>query len=443
MDSFYGGKQGISFIIRAKFNSIADMETAFADFDYKGVWYGEYCLIDTVNKNDADNGKVFRRTLNTTGDNYSGYAEYIGQFKGSSGSIPIIDLSNLEDTEEQFSNLTITGDESIDYKDDEGTWHHLSPEDTRSQVDLPIFESNSVSPSTIVFKPGSSYGVTASPQLKYNWYISNTITNSEQDEPFTSKMTLGLEIPYVDVEIASVTAIAPTASATVTQQTITNSFYKKYDLEIPAGVPGAYITNIREEDYPSETSYYGFNQIDWDVYPPELKDDSSPINLMDYKGKIWVCSIGYYDLSLENGILDNIFISKEIQPKYLSVYPQYYYCNFDWMDHIPNESDIESKLEDTYPNDFPPQESSLIITTYMLNGSSNQTVIYHMVQYNEEGTDWDLIPVGSLQKDSNICAGLYGDNEYLDDSVFPYSPHYVKLKIQNMTTSYTLKETWI
>ena len=64
MDSFYGGKQGVSFVLRTSFPSIDAMVRTFQQGPaYTDVWYGEYCLIDTPNKNLKDNGKIYRRGL--------------------------------------------------------------------------------------------------------------------------------------------------------------------------------------------------------------------------------------------------------------------------------------------------------------------------------------------------------------------------------------------
>ena len=94
MDSFYGGHQGTPFIIKTKFGSIADMIAAFsAGAEYKDVWYGEYCIIDTPNKNDPDNGKIFRRGAEYT---QNGDPIYIGQIVGPSGSVPILEISPLD-----------------------------------------------------------------------------------------------------------------------------------------------------------------------------------------------------------------------------------------------------------------------------------------------------------------------------------------------------------
>ena len=60
--SFYGGKEGISFVIKDRFDSVAQMTSAFAKGGvYNTVGYGEFVIIDTLNKNDYENGTVYRR----------------------------------------------------------------------------------------------------------------------------------------------------------------------------------------------------------------------------------------------------------------------------------------------------------------------------------------------------------------------------------------------
>ena len=93
-NSFYGGRRGISFTITASFESIADMNTAFAQgVNYKTVAYGEYVIIDTPNKNDADNGKIYCRELDG--------AKYIGQIVGPSGKAPHLILDHYDDIDDK------------------------------------------------------------------------------------------------------------------------------------------------------------------------------------------------------------------------------------------------------------------------------------------------------------------------------------------------------
>ena len=95
MDSFYGGKQGVSFIIKETFSSVKEMAEAFSGgATYTDVWYGEYCLIDTPNKNNADNGKIFRRGLNYMQADMHG-AEYVGQIVGPSSGTPFFQINTI------------------------------------------------------------------------------------------------------------------------------------------------------------------------------------------------------------------------------------------------------------------------------------------------------------------------------------------------------------
>ena len=143
LDSFYGGKQGLSSVIRKSFKyiSIHDpaykvlspeeqatakennevMDECFADKDYTDVWYEELCLIDTPNKNNPANGCIFRRKYNrqydwypywVQYDNTSGavenanatlnnnantrlYGEFVGQIVGPQSGTPFMSIGNL------------------------------------------------------------------------------------------------------------------------------------------------------------------------------------------------------------------------------------------------------------------------------------------------------------------------------------------------------------
>ena len=74
------------------------------------VNYGEYVIIDTPNKNDLDNGKVYRRGLDYQND--LGGAEYIGQIIGPTGSSPEIYMDS-------FTALVDEGGPQISYENDD------------------------------------------------------------------------------------------------------------------------------------------------------------------------------------------------------------------------------------------------------------------------------------------------------------------------------------
>ena len=91
LESFYGGKPGFSPVIKASFKYINNedpayqtalinngnnaaalkeytMDECFKDINYTDVWYGELCIIDTENKMNPNNGKLYRRTLKKAPD---------------------------------------------------------------------------------------------------------------------------------------------------------------------------------------------------------------------------------------------------------------------------------------------------------------------------------------------------------------------------------------
>lgn len=78
MSSFYGGKQGRTYHIVQRYNSVADMVAAFSGGGaYSDVNYGQYVIIDTIlvnhNKTSPQNGLLYRRGFdyNDNPDNYS------------------------------------------------------------------------------------------------------------------------------------------------------------------------------------------------------------------------------------------------------------------------------------------------------------------------------------------------------------------------------------
>lgn len=99
--SFYGGRRGASFIIVKSFPSVADMVAAFSQGGaYKTVGYDEYVLIDTEDKNDIDNGKIYRRGYEY--NNETGGAIYIGQIVGPDGAAPQVEMKTYKEVEDIY-----------------------------------------------------------------------------------------------------------------------------------------------------------------------------------------------------------------------------------------------------------------------------------------------------------------------------------------------------
>ena len=132
-NSFYGGRRGASFVIVKNYkvispddNRIDDMIKVDLELDesstitgaqreewlldncmiycfkqgggYKTVNYDEYVLIDTTNKNDKDNGKIYRRGYEYNND--MGGAVYIGQIVGPAGMAPHVEMTTIEKVNE-------------------------------------------------------------------------------------------------------------------------------------------------------------------------------------------------------------------------------------------------------------------------------------------------------------------------------------------------------
>lgn len=117
-NSFYGGAPGFPFVIVKSYPSIADM---VADFqkgpDFSAVHFNEHVLINTWNKNDPDNGKMFRRGMDYTND--MGGAVYIGTIVGPAGRAPMLEMTTIEEVKK------VQAAEGYDYRYSEGSYAPL------------------------------------------------------------------------------------------------------------------------------------------------------------------------------------------------------------------------------------------------------------------------------------------------------------------------------
>lgn len=105
--SFYGGRQGASFILAKSYKTIQSMNDDFAKLNC-AVNYGEYVIIDTENKNHSDNGKVYIRQEDGT-------QLYIGQIVGPAGPAPDVEiLSGTTAVKNQWDSLGMTATEETD-----------------------------------------------------------------------------------------------------------------------------------------------------------------------------------------------------------------------------------------------------------------------------------------------------------------------------------------
>lgn len=372
MDSFYGGRQGASFVIKARFKYITDekvqnidgegesyldpyyptqttpddidvMTKKFSDPTYQDVWYGEYCIIDDPDRSNPNNGKVYRRTLKRYGENYpngideypGGVAEYIGQIIGPAGPpIQFGGLQGVTEVERSFDALRgedgkgITEGDTVDFPYNNKIGHVTDYLNGANDIQiLPIGGENATS---INFIPGDKqyagesetlpeeYFDTTTGYIKqggYNWYVVK-----KSNENF-SKLYIGFDIPYnvVDFnnEVNTVNYTQPAAIA----ENISAPFYKNYKLTIPRGITGAYFGNLRKLTGPG--NYHNFTDIKYIPYKKENNSETNEETVIEdhYEFKddsektlaaglsAWVCDFYWYDKTGNQHSLENIFIA--------------------------------------------------------------------------------------------------------------------------------------
>lgn len=201
MFSFYGGKPGISFLIVASFSSIQDMNTAFNSENYSTVHYGEYVIIDTEDKNDPDNGKIFRRGQNG--------GEYFAQIVGPAGPAP-----NLKG--DSYNNV-------------------LNLEGVHSSGEISIANG-----SLVPGKRNMGHGID-----QYNDSIQWNCCSVRQDDNSDTTAIIGFTVPYPIFEF-DVNNISAYGTINITRlDDRSHPFYYYYQINIPESKKGNELKNIR------------------------------------------------------------------------------------------------------------------------------------------------------------------------------------------------------
>lgn len=248
MDSFYGGKQGISFVLKGSFESVNDMITAFKrGNEYQDIWFDEFCLIDTPNKNDKDNGRLYQRGLDYT--NSMGGAIYVGQIVGSSAGTPLMQLNTLKEVTDK-STMAIGEDDyrkyPIGYETD-GQGHVTGYKyNTDANEPIAIFPFSKAHDTSLV--PGKTEEGKFNDEIRWTW-VNIRKPNQESDSWFY----LGLELPYLVSEYTT-TMVSPydehgnlDADPTYATRTDdeTHPFFMSWDFGIPKGIKGDALRNLR------------------------------------------------------------------------------------------------------------------------------------------------------------------------------------------------------
>ena len=248
MDSLYAGHPGVSFVLKAAFQSYADMVTAFKQGPaYTGVWYNEYCILDTPNKNDKDNGKIYQRGLNYQ-DAKTGGAIYIGQIVGPSSGTPYMALDTIDAVKKESTKKL----EKYEYrrypvgKDGQGNYITSDGSDGK-QLATFGFDKN-IESGLVPGKYEENGQVKYNDQLKYTW-VNIRKDNADSDSWFY----VGMQNVYtvIDYSIHQTSPydnqgnILTDASEITRIDTKEHPYYEKWDLGLPKGVKGDTLRNLR------------------------------------------------------------------------------------------------------------------------------------------------------------------------------------------------------
>ena len=248
MDSLFGGKQGLSIIIKDTFESIADAVAACKRGpEYTRTWYNELLIISTPNLNDEDNGKVFRRGLEYNND--MGGLELIAQIVGPCGGTPLFQMNTIKEVKDK-STMAIGKDDyrryPIGYEmDDEG---HVTGYKINTDANEPIatFPFSKAHDTSLV--PGKTDDGGFNDEILWTW-CNIRKPNQESDSWFY----VGFTITYLVTEYQTHTMSQYDGSGNIVSNPTeidrvddkSHPFYQKWDIGLPKGIKGDTLRNLR------------------------------------------------------------------------------------------------------------------------------------------------------------------------------------------------------
>ena len=341
-NSFYGGRRGASFIISKSFktiyapaednvgfNKIIRLDLGLAEnatittaqrkawlsdncmvycFSqggaYKTVNYDEYVIIDTYNKNDIDNGKIYRRGYDY--NNELGGANYIGQIVGPAGMAPHTELKDYSKV------IKMTTEDGLVIPNDGTTITDKSLNQYRkTQSTLSINGEKDLIPGQLFNEDGEEI---------FNDNIEYVACSIRDFDSHESTVHIGFKIPYL-VNVYTANSVSPyyhrsdlepkdltgdlkwaawdAASEQLNgkgtenfnnkeliQRTddLSHPFFSKWDISIPKGIKGDAFKNLRittvAEEAIKDIVLQDYNGKQDDIYTAE--DKKRQILVYDY-----------------------------------------------------------------------------------------------------------------------------------------------------------------
>lgn len=367
MDSFYGGRSGFSFVISKSYLSIAAM---VADFqkgpEFEAVHFNEYVLINTEDKNDKDNGKIFRRGLDYT--NEMGGAQYVGTIVGPAGKAPHIEMDTYKNIKD------MPKEEGVQYRYSEGDW----------------------SPENEALVPGKIDADTFNDVIKWNCYSVRTPHNDD------CTAYIGFEIPYPVIDFTAKT-VDPyynrddegagsdfsNINLVTREDDKSHPFFEEWHIAIPKGIKGDTFKNLRV-----------------------VKADDESVTIEPYTGQeddvagsrsVWVIDYEHYDKN-DTGepvtqyvgdfnIIKDIFIDEEGLIHLTYTHSDDQTLNLKWLNGLDIAEDGTVTLHFAHGDDLPLETKVKWLTDVAIDtgeeegtGSQKVRVTYNTDPPDSEGT---------------------------------------------------------
>lgn len=262
-ESFYGGKAGTPFVIAKSYNSVNAMIADFAKGPaLTAVQYGEHVIINTEDKNNSNNGALYRRGYDY--NNSMGGAIYVGTIVGPSGKAPMFELTTIENIKE------ITFKDSDEVRQGEGAWN--------------------ISNKSLV--PGKA-------DSEFNDDIAWSYITIRDQHGTDTTAWVGIKIPYhvIEMDAQSVSAYYNRDNETADFKNTNlverdddqaHPFYSHWSVRIPRGVKGDALKNFRVveasdaiQDYEGKTDDINNHRkiLVYDYYCYDTKENGEPKTL--------------------------------------------------------------------------------------------------------------------------------------------------------------------
>lgn len=262
-ESFYGGKAGTPFIIAKSYNSVNAMIADFAKGPaLTAVQYGEHVIINTEDKNNSNNGALYRRGYDY--NNSMGGAIYVGTIVGPSGKAPMFELTTIENIKD------ITFKDSDEVRQGEGIWN---------------ISNKSLVPGKI--------------DSEFNDDIAWSYITIRDQQGIDTTAWVGIKIPYhvIEMNAQSVSAYYNRDKETADFKNVNlverddnqeHPFYSHWFVRIPKGIKGDALKNFRVveasdviQDYEGKTDDINNHRkvLVYDYYCYDAKENGEPKTL--------------------------------------------------------------------------------------------------------------------------------------------------------------------